>query len=67
MEARQAFLEAGGSEFHYIPCLNEDQAWIQALGRLAQRHMQGWDTRSTPDAQLLDRQRRDALALGATD
>lgn len=67
MEARQAFLEAGGSEFHYIPCLNEDQAWIQALGQLAQRHMQGWDTRSTPEAQVLDRQRRDALALGATD
>jgi ferrochelatase len=24
MEAREAFLHAGGKEFHYIPCLNDD-------------------------------------------
>lgn len=35
--ARKAFLEAGGKEFHLIPCLNEDQAWIEALAGIAMR------------------------------
>ena len=37
MGAREAFLSAGGEEFHLIPCLNEDAAWIEALAGLAQR------------------------------
>eukprot|EP01041_Mallomonas_annulata_P018680 gene18680-37714_t len=36
MEAREAFLHAGGQEFHYIPCLNDDPEWITALCNLAQ-------------------------------
>ena len=67
MEAREAFLESGGREFHYIPCLNEDEAWIDALGQLSLRHMQGWDTAARPDPATLERQRQDALALGAPD
>ena len=30
MEARQAFLQAGGQAFDYIPCLNDSPAWIAA-------------------------------------
>lgn len=41
-EARDAFLEAGGAEFNYIPCLNDQHEWITALSTLAIRHMQGW-------------------------
>jgi ferrochelatase len=44
-EGRDAFLQAGGAAFHYIPCLNDDPAWIEALGGLAQRHLAGWPTR----------------------
>jgi ferrochelatase len=29
--ARRRFLEAGGREFHLVPCLNESAAWIGAL------------------------------------
>ena len=29
--ARRRFLEAGGREFHLLPCLNESPAWIGAL------------------------------------
>jgi len=29
--ARRRFLEAGGREFHLVPCLNESPAWIGAL------------------------------------
>ncbi|MEO7390590.1 MAG: ferrochelatase [Ramlibacter sp.] len=65
MEGRDAFLSSGGKEFHYIPCLNDDTAWIGALGTLAERHLAGWPTREQPDAQALAHSRTAALALGA--
>jgi ferrochelatase len=30
-EGRKTFVEAGGGEFEYIPCLNQHPAWIAAL------------------------------------
>ena len=65
MEAREAFLHAGGQEFHYIPCLNDDPEWITALCNLAQQHLQGWPTLEAPDAAALQASRAAALALGA--
>jgi ferrochelatase len=35
MRAKEAFLEAGGSEFTLIPCLNDQPAWVDALARMA--------------------------------
>ena len=67
MEAREAFLHAGGEVFHYIPCLNDDPQWISALGDLAQQHLAGWPTLAAPDAQALAISRTEALALGAAD
>ena len=64
-EARDAFLEAGGKEFHYIPCLNDRHEWIVALTAIAARHMQGWDTRTSADLPALEAQRQRALARGA--
>ncbi len=66
MEGRQAFLTSGGKEFHYIPCLNDDPAWIGALGAVAERHLAGWPTREAPAADALDASRDAALAKGAT-
>jgi len=65
MEGRRAFLDAGGKAFHYIPCLNDEPGWIAALGALAERHLAGWPTRDTPDAQALADAREAALAKGA--
>ena len=45
MEGREAFLHAGGQQFSYIPCLNDDPAWIDALADIAERHLAGWNTR----------------------
>ncbi len=65
MEGRAAFLQAGGQQFHYIACLNDDSAWVKALGGLAEQHLAGWPTRAAPDAQALAASRAAALALGA--
>ena len=65
MEGRAAFLTAGGKEFHYIPCLNDDPAWITALCELTQQHLAGWPTQSRPDAADLAAARSAALARGA--
>jgi protoporphyrin/coproporphyrin ferrochelatase len=35
LAARERFLEAGGREFHALPCLNESPEWIAALAAIA--------------------------------
>jgi ferrochelatase len=65
IEGRHAFLQAGGQAFHYIACLNDDAAWIKALGELTEQHLGGWPTQAPPDAQSLAASRAAALELGA--
>lgn len=65
-EVREAFLGAGGAAYHYIPCLNDDPAWIAALAAIALRHMQGWPV-DPPPPEALAAQRERALAAGASD
>jgi ferrochelatase len=65
IEAREAFLHAGGKVFHYIPCLNDDPAWINALGSITQQHLQGWPTLESPNPATLATSKAAALALGA--
>lgn len=65
-EAREAFLEAGGQAFHYIPCLNDSHPWIAAMADIAIRHLQGWPA-AADDPQALEAQRQRALAAGAAD
>lgn len=66
MEARAAFLTAGGQTFHYIPCLNDDPQWIGALGSIAQQHLLGWPTVGAPDPEVLAASKSAAMALGAS-
>jgi protoporphyrin/coproporphyrin ferrochelatase len=35
IEARSAYITAGGREFHLIPCLNESPEWIAALAEIS--------------------------------
>ena len=65
MEARAAFLTAGGKVFHYIGCLNDDAQWINALSAVTQLHLSGWPTQAGVDQQALANSRAAALALGA--
>jgi ferrochelatase len=66
-EAREAFLASGGERFDYVPCLNAEPVWIDALAGLAERHLGGWETKHAPDPGALETQRQLALALGAKD
>ncbi|MFA7270671.1 MAG: ferrochelatase [Sterolibacterium sp.] len=42
IECKTAFLGAGGSVFHYLPCLNERADWIAALAELSCEHLGHW-------------------------
>ncbi|WMJ07506.1 ferrochelatase [Nitrosomonas sp. sh817] len=66
IEAKHTFIQAGGQEFHYIPCLNERSDWIEALADIASTHLQGWlDQEVSKEAAQLSKER--ALALGAKE
>lgn len=41
-EIRESFEEAGGEEFTYVPCLNDDDAHITALSEVIGDNLKGW-------------------------
>jgi len=41
-EIKEAFEEAGGENFDYIPCLNDDEAHIDMITMMAKRETLGW-------------------------
>ena len=65
IEGKAEFIEAGGKDFHYIPCLNERDDWLAALAEIATHHLQGWPTRLSPDPASLELTALRARALGA--
>ena len=65
LEARDAFLRAGGEKFSYIPCLNDSPAWTSALASISAQHLSGWPTQTAPDLPTLAASKATALALGA--
>jgi protoporphyrin/coproporphyrin ferrochelatase len=70
IEGKSAFMQAGGREFHYIPCLNERAEWISAMADIALENLQGWvlpATGLTHSRQETELSRARALALGATN
>lgn len=64
MECKADFLNAGGQEFHYIPCLNERDDWIRALCDITLSHLQGWLEETPNPAAALESKAR-AVAMGA--
>jgi len=65
MEARHAFLEAGGKTFSYIDCLNDSPQWLAALSDISIRHMGGWETLAPVNLHALSDSHTRAMALGA--
>jgi ferrochelatase len=71
MEGREIFLEAGGREFRYIPCLNDQPGFGDLLADLVEAHGAGWPMGALTPAQEaeqavgLARRRARALERGA--
>jgi len=42
IQNREVFLRSGGETFHYIPCLNDRQDHILALGIIVEQALAGW-------------------------
>jgi ferrochelatase len=64
-EAHEAFLEAGGAKFDYIPCLNDSDGGVATVEAVALRHLSGWPVPpAEPDAENA-MQRERAMAMGA--
>lgn len=64
IECKAAFLAAGGGQFRYVPCLNEQPEFIGALRNIATGHMQDWLARSQPAASDLAESAARARKLG---
>ncbi len=70
IEVKQAFLQAGGKEFHYIACGNQSPKWNHALAEIAEQHLIGWPTMLAPverehEKKQAEISRTEALRLGA--
>ena len=65
MEGQAAFKAAGGKEFGYVPCLNDDPTWMAALAEIVQEHLQGWPTQRRADDGEAAATRERARAKGA--
>ncbi|MDT8282846.1 MAG: ferrochelatase [Gammaproteobacteria bacterium] len=70
MENKHLFIEAGGENFQYIPCLNDSEEHIEALSEILTAHMFGWpETMPGWDAGKLaleaSKSRQRAIDMGA--
>ena len=63
IEGKTIFVQAGGREFNFIPCLNERDDWIQALTDIVLKQLLGWTV--GPSVEELDNSRLRAMAMGA--
>lgn len=68
LEGKQTFLSSGGKQYRYIPCLNNEPVWVDAMIAIIEPHLQGW-VPAAADAHLAaeqaDQRRAMALAMGA--
>ena len=58
IEGRATYLENGGKDFRYIPCLNSNPIWVDALYEIAQQHLSGWPLTVETDIELALRDQR---------
>ncbi len=65
MENKEVFIQAGGEDYEYIPCLNDDSGHIDMLSELVRRHTQGW--LEVPNSSELEKRKVLAMAAGASE
>ncbi len=42
IRGRECFMQAGGEQFHAVPCLNESGPWLSALAEISRQELSGW-------------------------
>ena len=42
IRGKETFLKAGGTDFAYLPCLNDSEAGVEMLLVLIRRELEGW-------------------------
>ena len=42
ISGRELFHAAGGSDYHYIPCINDNPDWLDALAQIVRENGAGW-------------------------
>jgi ferrochelatase len=69
MEAKEDFLDAGGIEFKYIPCLNDSSFGIDMLTEIVIKELKGWPSEPYSQEMLDLKKTQKTLALkkGATN
>ena len=65
MEVKADFLNAGGKDFHYIPCLNDREDWIHALADLVIDNLGSWAAPQPNAKAEAEQSRLRAMAAGA--
>ena len=63
IEGKTIFIQSGGRDFNFIPCLNERDDWIQTLTDIVLKQLLGWT--AGPSSEELDSSRLRAMAMGA--
>lgn len=67
MQNCELFMEHGGKEYRYIPCLNDEPEHISFLAELCRENIQDWlNATITTDTELSDRRQR-AISMGANN
>jgi len=68
MENRDVYLEAGGVEYGYIPCLNDGEGHMTAIAELVEQQLAGWHrpAAADPESGGLQERKRKAMLLGAS-
>lgn len=51
VQNKEIFQEAGGKQYHYIPCLNDSARQLALITDLAKQHLQGWEPAHLEDLQ----------------
>lgn len=68
MEGKHLFQSVGGGDYHYIPALNSEAVWIEAMRDIALEHLQGWVSNEFDSAKAAaeaQASKQHALAMGA--
>jgi ferrochelatase len=65
MENKEVFIQAGGEDYKYISCLNDEPGHIDMLAGLVLRHTQGWA--EPPGSTELEKRKKLAMDAGAPE